>query len=356
MNYTIEREELFEMLEKKQQCMLIDVRDQAQFEAWHMPDSINIPNEILNSSITSLPKNKKIITICNRGHASHYAAELLRQYGFDAVSLDHGMKGWNSIYDIVSIPATKKIRVYQIKRLGKGCLGYIVSHDNNAIVIDPTVHINPIIKFLQEIHLKLLAVIDTHVHADHISGGLSLSKHYSAPYLLPKKSVVDFEFTTLEDFVAKLPIAITVIETPGHTEESACLLIDGHYLLTGDTLFLDSVGRTDLGEKVNENSALLYESVTGKIANLDESVFVLPAHTQKPMRPGEGAVFAKLSQVKKDTAIFSIPLSETFVATMVAANRPTPSNFLEIKKINRIGVIPQGGIDELELGGNRCAI
>jgi hydroxyacylglutathione hydrolase len=130
-------------------------------------------------------------------------------------------------------------------------------------------------------------VIDTHLQADHLSGGRSLSERTGAQYCLHTSADVTFAFTPLTD-AQELDlgnVTVKVIHTPGHTPESICLLVtdktrapEPWFLLTGDTLFVGAVGRPDLPGTVEESTAELYDSLQQKILSLPESLEFYPAH------------------------------------------------------------------------------
>lgn len=355
----ISPQQLKDKLTRQEVLYLLDIRHNQNFLSWHIPGSVNIPWERFSDSINSIPKNKIVITICNRGNDSQLAADYLVKNGFKASVLRGGWKVWNNIYDISpgNIHDTSSLQVYQIKRLGKGCLSYLLVAGNKAIVIDPARHIDVFINFIKKKKLQLIAVIDTHIHADHLSGGLTLSREYAVDYFLPEKSEVEFGFKKLEEIRKSLKeLNIRIILTPGHTVESVCLLLDDKYLFTGDTLFFKSVGRSDLGQELAQNARLLYESIKDKIFRLDDSVIILPAHNQQPMRPNEPPITSTLGKVKLQNDISKFKTSADLVKAFKDADIPTPANFLKIKKLNQTGKIPAEDLDELEFGANRCAV
>src|SRR5262245_40575584 len=130
-------------------------------------------------------------------------------------------------------------------------------------------------------------VIDTHIHADHRSGGRALAEKAGAPYCLHESAQVQFPFQTLRDEqVLDLGnTRIQVLHTPGHTPESVCLLVtdfkrgtEPWFVLTGDTLFVGTVGRPDLPGRVRENAAELYDSIREKLFSLPDDVEIYPGH------------------------------------------------------------------------------
>jgi glyoxylase-like metal-dependent hydrolase (beta-lactamase superfamily II) len=156
------------------------------------------------------------------------------------------------------------------------------------MVVDPQERdVDAYVSFAEQKGLRITHVIDTHVHADHRSGGRALAQRVSAVYALHASAPVAFPFEKLEDGT-RIELGntiVTVIHTPGHTPESLSLLVsdlrrgpDPWFVLTGDTLFVGAVGRPDLPGRTRENAAELYDSIHGKLLTLPESIEVYPGH------------------------------------------------------------------------------
>src|SRR5690606_23076967 len=137
-------------------------------------------------------------------------------------------------------------------RLGKGCLSYMVISEGEAAIIDAVRFIDVFTSFAAEKGVQIKHVLDTHLHADHISGGRHIANATGATYYLPPKDAeeVVFDYTPLTDHlkvaIGTSKIEVGAIYSPGHTIGSTSFVIDEKYLLTGDTLFIDSIGRPDL--------------------------------------------------------------------------------------------------------------
>ncbi len=132
-------------------------------------------------------------------------------------------------------------------------------------------------------------VIDTHVHADHYSGGRALAKRIGAPYCLHEsdKDLVKFRFQPLRDgeIVELGNVSLEVLHTPGHTPDSICLLVTDKrrgeapwFVVTGDTLFVGAIGRPDLAGREQEMAAQLYDSLHAKLLKLPDEVEIFPGH------------------------------------------------------------------------------
>jgi hydroxyacylglutathione hydrolase len=136
-------------------------------------------------------------------------------------------------------------------------------------------------------NMQITHVIDTHIHADHRSGGVTLANRTGAKYCLHESADVHVPFEPLRDqqVIDLGNTRIQVLHTPGHTPESVCLLVtdfrrgpEPWFVLTGDTLFVGAVGRPDLPGQARENAARLYESIRQKLFSLADDIEIYPGH------------------------------------------------------------------------------
>ena len=172
----------------------------------------------------------------------------------------------------------------------KGCAAYLLGCGTlgACAVVDPREDdIDAYIAFAREKKMRITHVIDTHVHADHQSGGAALAQRAGAPYCLHESADVELPFTALKDGddLELGNTRIKVIHTPGHSPDSLCLLVTDlkrgtgpWFVLTGDTLFVGSVGRPDLPGRARENAATLYSSIHARLMTLPDDIEVYPGH------------------------------------------------------------------------------
>lgn len=359
MSAIITPQSFLELLQKQTQITLVDVRSPTEFSKWSLYDSVNIPLADIERKASKLPKSHPVILYCDHGNISHAAAKLLEKKGFDAHSLEGGLQVWNSIYDIATVLDKRStLTIHQVKRLGKGCLSYLVVLPDkmSTIIIDPTTHTDVYKTYIKANNLKPIAVLDTHIHADHVSGGRKLSKAYRIPYLLSKDSKTNFAFEIMEKILPKLvkDATVTIIPTPGHTPESVALLLDDTFLISGDTLFIDAIGRADLGGDQTERMKQFYTSLT-TLMKLPENIQVLPAHTAQSMMPGS-ARSANMRYITLFNPLKDMRSQEAFVEFQLANIAPFPANYEHIQRIN-MGKKPlPSKVDEIEFGPNSCAL
>ena len=352
-------------LEKGKQVNILDIRPIQERTEWYIPNSIyfnaydklkaNHPDALQG---LHLDKTVPVVTICAGGKTSMIAADMLQKQGFEAYSLQEGMKGWSLSWNTARI-SFPNFEVIQFRRTGKGCLSYIVASNYQAIVIDASLPVEAYLEMLQKEKLTLKHVIETHIHADHLSRSKQLAEHSSAILHLPAPNKVNFDFVPVVDnTVFNIgSCSIKAIQTPGHTFESTSYLIDDKVLLTGDTLFINGVGRPDLksnNEEAIQKSKLLYKSLQ-KILALDENIIVLPAHTSQPVDFDNKPIQIKISSIKKNVAMLQLT-EEEFIDTLLQRIPPTPANYLSIVEKNIKGDFSDINPVDLEAGANRCAI
>jgi hydroxyacylglutathione hydrolase len=175
-------------------------------------------------------------------------------------------------------------------RFETGCAAYVFGCGGQGLgcVVDPQEgDVDDYIGFAAAKGLRITHVFDTHVHADHRSGGRELAARTGALYCLHRSADVRFPFEPLDDdqMVELGNTVLRVLHTPGHTPESLCLVVtdlrrgpEPWFLCTGDTLFVGSVGRPDLPGQERANAAALHRSLQEKVLALPDEVEIYPGH------------------------------------------------------------------------------
>jgi glyoxylase-like metal-dependent hydrolase (beta-lactamase superfamily II) len=171
-----------------------------------------------------------------------------------------------------------------------GCAAYLLGCGTlgKCAVVDPRADdVDTYVAFAESKKMRITHVIETHVHADHRSGGVELARRAGAAYCLHESADVSVPFMPLRDGqeVELGNTRVKVLHTPGHSPESSCLLVtdlkrgtDPWFVLTGDTLFVGAVGRPDLPGRARENAAALYDSIHEKLLTLPGDLEVFPGH------------------------------------------------------------------------------
>jgi rhodanese-related sulfurtransferase len=252
--FNINAGSLRETLEKGDDILVLDVRPLAQRQEWHIPGSIHLDAyNGLNSGDYSMirqldiPVNKKVITVCAAGKTSQIAAAVLRERGIAAFSLEGGMKAWSMAWNTARLE-DEKVKIIQVRRTGKGCLSYIIASGKEAVVIDAALDTTIYTKLAEENGWKIKYVLDTHIHADHLSRSLALSELTHAAFYMPEQDKLQYPVNKVGngDILHFGSSQLKAIHTPGHTMESMSYAVNDRYLFTGDTLFTEGVGRPDL--------------------------------------------------------------------------------------------------------------
>lgn len=352
-------------LEKGKEVSILDIRPIQERIEWFIPGSISYnaydkvkardPNAFQG---LHLDKTVPVVTICGGGKTSLIAAGLLNEQGFEAYSLQGGMKGWSLSWNTAKL-SFPDFEIIQFRRTGKGCLSYLVASNSEAIIIDASLQVEAYREFLQREKLKLKYVIETHIHADHLSRSKQLAESYKVTLHLPAPNKVNFDYIPVTgSTVFRIgSISIKAIQTPGHTLESTSYLVDDKVLLTGDTLFINGVGRPDLkanSEEAKQKSRMLYQSLQ-KLLALDEGIIVLPAHASQPVDFDNIPIQTTIANIKKTVSMLQLN-EEEFINTILLRIPPTPANYLSIVEKNIKGDFSDINTVDLEAGANRCAI
>ncbi|WP_254862981.1 MBL fold metallo-hydrolase [Halovivax gelatinilyticus] len=351
---------------------VLDVRREDEYEEWRVEESHNLPiydqlldgdTSGLQAALDEIPSDREIAVICVAGITSADAAAYLGDRGYDARSVADGMNGWGRVHVSYEVNAVRDGEtggadgVVQIVRPGTGCLSYLVERDGEAVVVDPSLYVDEYRTLAAERGVEIVGAIDTHAHADHVSGGRRMADEWDVPYYLHPADGGDLDgFEPIEngDRIAVGDRSLEVVHTPGHTPGSVSLLWDGA-LLSGDTLFIRSVGRPDLEgsteKDVREGASELYESL-GELTALPDETIVLPGHmSDEEMRP----LATTLGTLQTENELLGMDDRDRFVEAILDGLSDEPANYNRIKAINWGQEPLSEEAASLELGPNNCA-
>ncbi|OYR39978.1 rhodanese-like domain-containing protein [Halorubrum sp. Hd13] len=408
---------------------LVDTRPRGSYESWRIADSVHYFYKPFHEfdvddfeAETGVDADDAIVTVCAKGKASLDFAEELEAAGYDDVTVvADGMRGWSGVYDRTEVPlpdaGDDPLDVVQIQRRAKGCLGYLVvgdrpadgdaerdgsdrvavadsdgsdrvavadsdGSDRVAVAVDVSRHGDEWRAAAAERDASIGAVLDTHVHADHLSGGRALADELGVPYYLPAAAAerdVAYAFEPLarNETLDVGGVAVKALATPGHTDDGASYLVGRSAVLTGDTLFTDSVGRTELQFAAGGDDAAgggsesagaatgaerLYDSLHATLLAEPDGVVVCPGHfavgndgTTGDVEPGE-PVTTTVGAARRELDVLGLD-REAFVDRITATLPEKPPNYERVIAANRGVESPpdETAAIELELGPNRCA-
>jgi glyoxylase-like metal-dependent hydrolase (beta-lactamase superfamily II) len=349
---------------------LLDVRNPIEAARWRpegpgLTGYLNLPYfafvEDEDDAAARVPVASEVLVLCAKGGSSAYVADVLLARGMNASNIEGGMTAWAAHHRIEQInPQSDAFALYQAVRPAKGCLSYIIISDGEALIADSSRHIEAYQDFVDRLGARIVCVVDTHLHADHVSGGAALSNEAAAAYFLADEDAAGAAIAHSAMprciRIGKTPIDIVTLAVPGHTMGSTALLIDKRYLISGDTLLPDGVGRPDLGNKAREWTGLLYESLAGVLARLQPNTVVLPAHASSATHYDDRGVCTR--RLGDLLAVQPLSDREGFVEMTARAAEATtqPAEYAQIRRVNLGEPATAEELESLEIGVNKCAL
>ena len=306
------------------------------------------------------------IIICAHGNGSAMVVEEFNALGKETRSLAGGMEAWAQLLVPVAIEGLPHpAKAWQLQRPAKGCLSYVIGvPGENCIVVDPARHHSPYLELAKNHEMTVTHVIDTHVHADHISGGPGLAEHLGVEYHLPPEDSAEeipFPNRPLDDgeelaLGRDSVVRALTMRLPGHTPGTTALLVSERLLLVGDTIFVRGLGRPDLTGQAEELARSLFRSVHDRLEPLDPETVIAPAHWSSHEEFNDaGAVTTTLRQVFEATLLNEQAI-ERFVEEIVSTLPEAPEAYDTIRLVNAGQLSPP---DEellvLDIGRNQCA-
>ncbi len=385
--------ELLGRLERRDRFFVLDVRNRDEFEKFRLEGrsplpSVNIPYfEMLEKGgkdgmvdsvaayaerelADQLPRGLTILSVCAKGDTSEYVGQGLRRLGYSSANLGGGMKAWGGYYTSRAVVETAGLAIYQVSRPARGCLSYVVASQGRAVVIDPLRHLHPYLDLARAKGLAIERVIDTHSHADHISGGPALASATGASYHLHPYDAIHpldvvpatIPYESIQDGQV-FPVGLHQLEAlhvPGHTLGLIAFRLDDRYLFAGDSIFIRSIARPDLGGKADSWAPLHGRSLR-RLLGLPGKMTILPGHFSSLDEENDAGIFsASLFDLKRLNYGLLLLQSETeggFVRYLLDSLPPFVPQYVDIKRVNA-GLLKPAEEDAwaLELGKNACGL
>jgi len=374
---SIEPADLYERLDDGEQFGVLDTRAPADIDDWRIDgDNVafaNVPyyqflDGVPERALDELPDARPLYTVCGKGLSSKFVADVLDEAGVDdVVAVEDGMEGWEQVLASTELSADTDATVVQFYRPSSGCLSYLVVSDGEDLVVDPLhAFAEEYVVAAQDHGAELVAALDTHVHADHVSGVRTLASDYGVHAAVPETADArgieyDEAYETLADgdSVTVGDVAVEAVHTPGHTTGMTSYLVDDAVLLTGDGLFVESVARPDLedgDEGAPEAARQLYDTLHDRVLSLPDETLVAPGHVSDGAeQAADGSFTDSLGAIA--TAMPALGRDrESFVEFVLTDMPPRPENYEEIIATN-LGQQPldEDTAAELERGPNNCA-
>ncbi|MBW2337242.1 MAG: MBL fold metallo-hydrolase [Deltaproteobacteria bacterium] len=370
-------EDLFEWVTSEgQDFTLLDVRNNEEFgrfkvEGPHLSKMINVPymefieKEDESVAQVQVPKEESIRIVCAKEGSAKYIGEILVKNGWkDVRYLEEGIKTWGNMLAPKLVASENGYQLYQFIRPGKASCSYGLIYDGEMVVFDPSRNVQFYQDFAKAQGARVIKTFETHLQADYISGSQQISSESGAQIVGHENDFKDavFEYKSVDDQelfqLWQEGPEIKAIHTPGHTPGSTSYLIDNQYLVSGDAVFILSIGRPDLGGMAEEWSRLLYHTLKTKIDDFNDDLLILPGHYLEWSEANREQLFVDtMGSIKKKNAdIYGISDEGDFVKFIKGNMRKQPDEYAEIRKVNA-GLLKVDDEDQeiMDLGKNECA-
>ncbi|MGH7321590.1 MAG: MBL fold metallo-hydrolase [Candidatus Rokuibacteriota bacterium] len=372
-------EDLLPRIDAGEGLLVLDVRNDEEFKDWRLEgrrpvETLHIPYfqfiEDLDGSMARVPREREVVVLCAQGGSSAMVVEMLRETGIPARNVRGGMVAYGEYLQPARVglraDEAGRFEIWQLNRRGKGCLSYVIRSRDEAVVVDAARRVERYEAFVRSLGARIVRVFETHIQADHVSGGPSLAARAGVPYFVSAGS--GFE---LRQRIEPLGdgrdirlggdggggLVVRIIETPGHTPGSTSYLVGERYLLTGDTIFVTSVGRPDLGGHVVEWGRALFQTLS-RLQSLPDETVLLPAHYANAREIGpDGVVSGRWAELRQSIPELRIETEAEFLAAMRRSLKAPPASYGEIIRVNLGHANPtEEKVTEWELGKNQCAV
>jgi glyoxylase-like metal-dependent hydrolase (beta-lactamase superfamily II) len=367
--------QLADRIEGGDDIQVLDVRAEHRLAAGRVeaPRFMNIRGSVVmameDPAVAGIERETPVAVVCGHGNASIPIANFLLSKGYKALSLRGGTTAWMDLLRQRELPTPGGFdRLIQFDRVGKGCLGYLVVAGGEALAVDPSRDWQAWDEAAKACGAQLVGVADTHIHADYISGGPAMSAALGVPYYIHEADSIYpydgtqgvIEYTPIDggDSIAVGDASVAVHHTPGHTTGSVCYMLGDDAVLTGDFLFVGSIGRPDLAGKTEEWTGQLWDSLNRARDNWPRQAVAYPAHyTTDAERNPDLSVGRALATLFEENSALCIADEADFRAFVNRGISTPPEAYPKIKAIN-VGLVivtPQEA-EILEAGKSECAL
>ncbi len=365
--------ELFNWLTNREDVFVLDVRNSKDFGNFQVesPYPFDMKNvsyydfmEIEDESVAKVPADRKIRIVCAKEGSAKYVADILAKHGFKDVGyLTGGIKTWGNMLVPKQVNTEDDFELYQFTRPGKASCSYGLISGDEMMVFDPSRNVDFYLDFAKEKGCKIIKTFETHLQADYIAGSREISEKTGATFY---GNEADFSgsknpYTALVDGekygFANNGAEVTALFTPGHTPGSTSFFVNDKYMISGDMVFIASVGRPDLGGQAEDWAILLYNSIA-LVKKLDHNTIVLPAHYMDWQEANEDLVFITTlgDAIDRNSDIYNIETEAAFIQFIKDNMRQQPEEYAEIRKVNANFIqVEDDRAEELDLGKNECA-
>jgi glyoxylase-like metal-dependent hydrolase (beta-lactamase superfamily II) len=366
-------DDLYNWLTSKKDMVVLDVRNKVDFGRFKVesPYPFTLQNisyfdfmEIEDECVGQIEKGKPIRVVCAQEGSAKFVAEILEKHGFTDIGyLAGGIKSWGNLLVPVLLNPGESYQLYQFIRPGKASCNYGLISRDEMMVFDPSRNTDFYLEFAKSKNCRLIKTFETHLQADYIAGSRLLSEETGAEFLANENdfSGSKIDYTSLSDGAAITfshpGVEVKCVFTPGHTPGSTSYIIDDRFIITGDTIFIHSIGRPDLGGQVDAWSDTLFDTLQS-IKKYPAEMIILPGHYMSWKEATERLSFsATLAATKEyNKAIYTIADKKSFLSFIKSNMRKQPDEYATIRLINaNLEQVDDDKAEELDLGKNECA-
>jgi len=368
-----EAKELFHWLSTGVGMVVLDTRNPKDFARFHVegPRPFTLINvsyydfmECEEEAVARVPRDCAVHIVCAKEGSARYVAAILDRHGYGQIDyLRDGIVAWGNLLVPRRVGGGANYNLFQFIRPGKASCSYGLVSGKEMMLFDPSRNLDFYLEFAAQQGCMIAKIFETHLQADYISGSRDIARQTGATFYANDG---DFKtsnnpYTPLRDGeIQRFNLGgpdVRVVFTPGHTPGSTSYIIDERFLLSGDTVLIDSVGRPDLGGKAEDWAVMLYETIQ-LVKRFDPDLRVLPGHYIDWQEADGDLVFARsLGEIlERNRSIYKIDNPAAFIAFIKANMRPQPEEYAIIRQVNaNLRDEEQARQEELDLGKNECA-